>query len=511
MNARQRALSLLLVSALLMALLPCAALADGFSADPDRVERTSLSVLKLEVWDAQSNSICTASGVVLFSNKTLVTNYHVIEDAATIFAYNDLGDMYMIMDVLVADKHADLAILRFVSPTDMQPLLLNADGALKRIQPVVAIGSLLGVVNSITTGNISAVYTEDGVKYVQFSAPISKGSSGGALLDDDGRVIGITSGFYTNGQNMNLAVHASEIVRLYGTWDGKTLHDLEGYASSEPVVPTVRPRPTAKQTATPKPTVKKTATPKPTVKKTATPKPTATPKKAALEITSIAANQNGKVVVNWKAPGGRAPYTVKYVRRKTGNFSTDFNAQGFYWESSSTYLNGMTIGHMAPGSVYWVMVEDANGNRSEKKTVTLPKSNFKDFQNTPQIRNFELKQQVSGKVSDAGSLTARKIKSAGAKTEYGCYFEFHYPQLKATRHYYIQFTLTAPDGWCMVLDASDAELPQGNYYYYYRFFSLDYAFECLMEARGGSVPTGRYTITMYWNGKYVDDISFTIS
>ena len=70
-----------------------------------------------------------------------------------------------------------------------------------------AIGSPKGLQNTITTGIISNPSREDGgIKYIQTSAAISAGSSGGALINKYGQVIGITSGSYLGGQNLNVAL-----------------------------------------------------------------------------------------------------------------------------------------------------------------------------------------------------------------------------------------------------------------------------------------------------------------
>lgn len=53
------------------------------------------------------------------------------------------------------------------------------------------------------------------MRVLQFTAPISSGSSGGALFDDCGNVIGITYASYVNGQNLNLAIPIELAVELY--------------------------------------------------------------------------------------------------------------------------------------------------------------------------------------------------------------------------------------------------------------------------------------------------------
>lgn len=92
---------------------------------------------------------------------------------------------------MIASKENDIAILQFMTPTIMQPLEYSTD-SIKRGSSIVAIGSPIGLKNTVSLGNVSSVYNEDGVNWIQFTAPISHGSSGGALLNDNGQVIGIT-------------------------------------------------------------------------------------------------------------------------------------------------------------------------------------------------------------------------------------------------------------------------------------------------------------------------------
>ena len=75
-----------------------------------------------------------------------------------------------------------------------------------RGQRVVAIGSPLGLFNSVSDGIISGFRMIEDVEMIQFTAPISNGSSGGAVLNMYGEVIGISTAGFDNGQNINLAV-----------------------------------------------------------------------------------------------------------------------------------------------------------------------------------------------------------------------------------------------------------------------------------------------------------------
>ncbi|MBO4367283.1 MAG: serine protease [Clostridia bacterium] len=207
-------------------------LAEGFSGNADAIEEAALSVLMLEVYDAKGKEIATGSGFVMFDNMTLVTNYHVIEGGASITAVSDEGYEYSLNRVLVSSKYRDLAILRFSVPTVMKPLPYSTE-SLKRSEGVVAIGSPLGFKNTVSKGNISGFYNEDNVDYIMFTASISHGSSGGALFNDKGEVVGVTSAYYTDGQNMNLAIAIHEATDLYASWDGTTVWEIKDYAKAD--------------------------------------------------------------------------------------------------------------------------------------------------------------------------------------------------------------------------------------------------------------------------------------
>lgn len=198
----------------------------SFSSDPDAVEKAADSVFLLEVYDARNRKIASGSGFVVFQPSVMATNYHVIEDGAYLIAVSDDADQYVIDQVCIADKDLDLAILQFHPSNSVRPLEYDASGNLKRSQTVVAIGSPAGLKNTVSIGNISAFFKQGKKNWIQFTAPISSGSSGGVLLNDQGKIIGITTATYASAQNVNLAVRVSALVELYQKWDQRTTRPL---------------------------------------------------------------------------------------------------------------------------------------------------------------------------------------------------------------------------------------------------------------------------------------------
>lgn len=218
-------------------------LASGFLNDPDAIEKAAKSVLKIYVYETSYDEdyYATGSGFVAFNSSTLITNYHVIEGAHVIFAVDDDNNIYQLDKVLCADKEADIAILGFSESPQLQPLELYPDNNLKRGAPVIAIGSPKGLKNTVSSGIVSYQYDDDGIPEIQITAPISPGSSGGALFNDDGKVIGVTSAIYksqdeygenTDAQNLNFAVNIAVAQAMYNAWDGttKTLYNYKSTA-----------------------------------------------------------------------------------------------------------------------------------------------------------------------------------------------------------------------------------------------------------------------------------------
>lgn len=229
-----------IVCAVLMAAILLAgmgAYASGFSQDPDRIEQAAKSVLMLEMYNRQGELFARASAFVAFDNGMLVTNYHVIaiEDVSKILAISDDFGTHAVTKVFCADKNADIAILglKFKTPL-LEPLPLWAEENPKRGMPVVAIGSPVGWLNTVSMGHISGVFEDGDTPMLQFTAPISRGSSGGALLNDDGKVIGVTTGSIMGEdvQNVNYAVDIAAVKAMYQAWDGSvyTLTDYKNTA-----------------------------------------------------------------------------------------------------------------------------------------------------------------------------------------------------------------------------------------------------------------------------------------
>ena len=173
----------------------------------------SPAVFYMEIYDSKGNVTSSGSGFFIDSNGVAVTNYHVIKNAASAKIMTTDGKVYNVQGVYDYDANRDIALIK-VNGQGFSYLPMNT-GAIKNGMTVYAIGSPKGLDNTISNGLVSnANRVIDGKTYIQTSAPISKGSSGGALIDSNGQVIGVTTAYVNDGQNLNLAVPISAVNTL---------------------------------------------------------------------------------------------------------------------------------------------------------------------------------------------------------------------------------------------------------------------------------------------------------
>lgn len=90
----------------------------------------------------------------------------------------------------------------------------NTSQAIQSGARVFAISNALGLGIGISEGVISGIRTRSGTDYIQFSAPVSPGSDGGALVDSEGQLLGIISYRHRDGQNVNFAIPAKWLAEI---------------------------------------------------------------------------------------------------------------------------------------------------------------------------------------------------------------------------------------------------------------------------------------------------------
>ncbi len=173
--------------------------------------KCSPAVFFVEVYDRSGRPLGTGSGFFINSDGTAVTNYHVIKGAASASIKLSSGNkVYKVEGVYDYNIKNDWAIIK-VDGKDF-PYLEIDESEVVGGATVYAIGSPLGLDNTISQGLISNTNRVlDNVRFIQTSAATSSGSSGGALINKSGKVIGITSAGFPGGENLNLVLPISVI------------------------------------------------------------------------------------------------------------------------------------------------------------------------------------------------------------------------------------------------------------------------------------------------------------
>ena len=172
----------------------------------EELAQMASSVVMIAVHDARGDIISTGSGIMIGRNGYILTNNHVANGGRFYSVkIEDEEKVYQTDVVVKYNPLLDLAVIRIDRQLDPLPVYKGPD-KLVRGQRVVAIGSPLGLFNSVSDGIISGFRMIDSVDMIQFTAPISHGSSGGAVLNMYGEVIGISTAGIDSGQNINLAM-----------------------------------------------------------------------------------------------------------------------------------------------------------------------------------------------------------------------------------------------------------------------------------------------------------------
>ena len=159
------------------------------------------------------------SGVIVDPSGLVVTNYHVIEGASEVkVALADKREFDA--EIILKDEHSDLSVLRLKDSKERFPVLDFADSDGLQVGDVVlAIGDPFGVGQTVTHGIVSALArTQVGISdyrfFIQTDAAINPGNSGGALVDLNGRLVGINTAIYSRSggsQGIGFAIPANMV------------------------------------------------------------------------------------------------------------------------------------------------------------------------------------------------------------------------------------------------------------------------------------------------------------
>ncbi len=187
------------------------------------VKKTDKSIVKIFTLDNKEQFISQGSGVLIGENGIGITNFHVLNGAKKAIIINYLGQKAEINSIVDYSEEKDLVKFQFnKSNFSFIPIQLSLSKTEKG-QNVFTLGYPSGFEieggSTLSTGIISGFRKVDNQNFIQTTAPITHGSSGGGMFDELGRLCGITSGTFASDiedlhANLNKVIPISELITL---------------------------------------------------------------------------------------------------------------------------------------------------------------------------------------------------------------------------------------------------------------------------------------------------------
>ncbi|MGH9803037.1 MAG: S1C family serine protease, partial [Blastocatellia bacterium] len=189
-----------------------------FAASMKVVKLVSPSVVLIKA-GADGNVASQGTGIAIREDGVILTAYHVIKDAKQVQVTMKDGETYDRIELLGVDERRDVAAIR-IQIKGMQAVTIRQVSDEQIGERVFAVSNPMAMNWTFSDGLLSGVRLADdvpgagkGYKLLQFTAPVSPGSSGGVLVDGEGRGVGLIVGAL-NGQNLNFAVPLSSVSGL---------------------------------------------------------------------------------------------------------------------------------------------------------------------------------------------------------------------------------------------------------------------------------------------------------
>lgn len=192
----------------------CPKPATAAAPSPQEIARAVFPSVVLLIMEDQNGQVLSQGSGFVVSKGVVATNFHVVEDAASGVA-KFLGSkaVHEIRGIVGLDERRDLVLLA-IPDARRTSLCLGSADRMEVGERVYAIGNPMGLEGTFSEGIVSGVRHIGGDTVIQITAPISPGSSGGPVLNDQGQVIGVATATFEGGQNLNFAIPSSYLGAL---------------------------------------------------------------------------------------------------------------------------------------------------------------------------------------------------------------------------------------------------------------------------------------------------------
>ena len=243
---------------------------------------------------------------------------------------------------------------------------------------------------------------------------------------------------------------------------------------------------------------------------TPTPKPTATPK--PIQINSTVTANKGVYTIRWTGGSTASqPYRIEYELS---------SGKGERLGSSGIYSNSHTTAWMIPGEEYKVTLTDSKGKTYSGKVRVPAASSYRDGKFTASSIEIMISQRrdQDGDTSDGNAVYVNGFNANDMKNNivkkgwaYGLYYRFVLPSNFTERTYMQTVIFTAPNGYRYIWYAYDCthKYLGDGWLWRWEIMGTEF-FETLIEEYN-LIPTGKYEVSLYWDGMHVNTQSFQVN
>lgn len=190
----------------------------GFTQEPlkNLVAKNEKAIFSIFTYDDFGVPSGSGTGFFIDGDGIGISNFHVLDGAAHAIIKTQDEETHKITEILEVNPEADLIKFRIENKAELIfPYLLTKTSTVQKGEEIFVIGNPHGFESTVSEGIISSIRKVDGYnEVIQITAPISPGSSGSPVMTFDGKVVGIATFQYTEGQNLNFAVSAKMIDNL---------------------------------------------------------------------------------------------------------------------------------------------------------------------------------------------------------------------------------------------------------------------------------------------------------
>jgi len=173
----------------------------------------SASVVTIIALDENNQPLSLGSGFFIDKTGTIVTNHHVLRGSTKAIVKTVGGEKGEVHEIENGDPQLDLLVAS-TTLRNTKPLYLGDSDTVTVGEDIVAIGNPAGFEGTVSKGIISGIRKSEKVDYIQITAPISPGSSGGPVFNLRGEVIGVATSYSPKGQNLNFAMPVNYLKNL---------------------------------------------------------------------------------------------------------------------------------------------------------------------------------------------------------------------------------------------------------------------------------------------------------